>query len=95
MSKFKGGYITIDVQNGNVTSESDTPVIPGIYQSLIESRGKAVRFINVKFGNVTYDVIIPTIIQYESNAVSFFLATNVWINIIVSEFDGVAATVIE
>ena len=95
MSKYKGGYITIDVKNGDVTSETDAPVIAGAYQALLDAKGKAVRFINVKFGEETYDVVVPTIIQYNATSVDCYLTTNAWIMLQVGNEDGIAATVLE
>lgn len=92
---YKGGYITIDVKNGDVTSETDAPVIPGIYKALLDAKGKAVRFINVKFGKETYDVVVPTIVQYNPVTVDCYITTNSWIMLQIGVEDGIVATVIE
>ena len=78
MSVYKGGYITVDLEMAEITSDG-VSIKSGTYARLVESLGKPIIIKNANLGGTEMLQFNPLFVTYDSDAGEFYFiadATN-------------------
>ena len=75
MSVYKGGYITVDLEMAEITSDG-VPIKSGTYARLVESLGKPVIIKNANLGGTAMLFFNPLFVLYDSDAGELYFVAN-------------------
>ena len=75
MSVYKGGYITVDLEMAEITSDG-VPIKSGTYARLVESLGKPVIIKNANLGGTAMLFFNPLFVLYDSDASELYFVAN-------------------
>ena len=75
MSIYKGGYITIDLEMVEITSDGAS-ITPGTYARLVESLGKPIIIRNANLGGTAMLFFNPLFVLYDSEAGEFYFVAD-------------------
>lgn len=75
MSVYKGGYITVDLEMTEITSDG-VSIKSGTYARLVESLGKPIIIKNANLGGTEMILFNPLFVLYDSDAGEFYFVAN-------------------